>query len=481
MNTSHRSPAPPPAEPQFLPKKARQAGLAAFVGTTIEWFDFYVYATAAALVFGEVFFPESDRWVGILAAFATYAVGFFLRPLGGVIFGHIGDTFGRRPALVMTLVLMGGSTFLVGLLPTYAQIGTWAALLLVLLRALQGIAVGGEWGGAVLMSVEHAPKKWKTFYGGFPQLGNPAGAMLATGIFSLISLGGDDFLRDGGWRIPFLVSIVLVAVGFWVRWKVEESPVFEERVAEADASGGSGRTSKDGVPVLFAVRRNWIAMLLGLGALPVATGGYYLTTTFAQAYATGPEVGVPTHVILNAMTVASFVELLVTLPVAALGDAIGRRLTIGIGVVSSGLLIAPLFLIFESGSHVMIFVLVAVVRVAMSMTYAPTATFLSQLFVPQARYTSVSLTYGVGAAVYGGLAPVTASFLYGQTGTIWSVVILFVVFAALNVACVVGAPQLVDEDATPSPDAPDSSQPQGTTDHRDAADSETTEDTRDDA
>ncbi|MCI2265245.1 MFS transporter [Sediminivirga luteola] len=435
--------------------KARKAGLAAFVGTTIEWFDFYIYATAAALVFGHVFFPEADRLVGIAAAFGTYAVGFFFRPLGGILFGHIGDRFGRRPALVMTLVLMGGATFMVGLLPTYAQIGAWAAVLLVALRALQGIAVGGEWGGAVLMSVEHAPEKSKTFYGGFPQLGNPAGALLATGSFSLISLGGDDFLLDWGWRIPFIASIVLIAIGFWIRYRVEESPVFEDDAKTAAGTGaktvaGAGekaasKTSEE-VPVMFALRRNWLPILIGMGAIPVATGGYYLTTTFAQAYATGPEVGVPTTLILNAMTLASFLELLATLPMAALGDKIGRRRTINLGVISTGILIAPLFLSFSTGNAVLIFVLVCAVRLTMSATYAPTATFMSQLFVPRARYTSVSLSYGIGVAIYGGLAPVTATFLYDATGTIWAVVVLFLVFAALNVACVALAPQLRDDE-----------------------------------
>lgn len=187
--------------------KARKAGFAAFVGTTIEWYDFYVYATAAALVFGEIFFPsDTDRLTGIAAAFATYAVGFFARPLGGIVFGHVGDRIGRRTALVVTLTLMGAGTFLIGALPTYAQIGFWAPLLLVILRFVQGFAVGGEWGGAVLMAVEHAPEDKKTFYGGFAQLGNPAGALLATGFFSVLSTFSDDALRDWAWRLPFLCS-----------------------------------------------------------------------------------------------------------------------------------------------------------------------------------------------------------------------------------------------------------------------------------
>ncbi|MEN0024603.1 MAG: MFS transporter, partial [Microbacterium sp.] len=210
--------------------KARRAGIAAFVGTTIEWYDFYVYATAAALVFGPLFFPSGDRLAETAAAFATFAVAFLVRPLGGIIFGHIGDKLGRRVSLVITLLLMGVATVLVGCLPTYENIGILAPILLILLRAIQGLAVGGEWGGAVLMSVEHAPEKSKTFYGGFTQLGNPAGALLASGIFAIMSRGGEDFIIDGGWRIPFLLSIVLVGVGLWVRYRVEESPVFEKKI-----------------------------------------------------------------------------------------------------------------------------------------------------------------------------------------------------------------------------------------------------------
>ena len=239
--------------------RARRAGIAAFVGTTIEWYDFYVYATAAALVFGPLFFPSEDPLAETAAAFATFAVAFLVRPIGGILFGHIGDKLGRRVSLVITLMLMGVATVLVGLLPTYSDIGIAAPILLIALRALQGLAVGGEWGGAVLMSVEHAPEKSKTFYGGFTQLGNPAGALLASGIFAIMTRFGDDFIIDGGWRIPFLLSIVLVGVGLWVRYRVEESPVFEEKV--------QGR--KQSMPLAFALRSNWKPILLGIGILLV--------------------------------------------------------------------------------------------------------------------------------------------------------------------------------------------------------------------
>lgn len=416
--------------------RARRAGLAAFVGTFIEWYDFYIYATAAALVFGPLFFSESDRLTGIASAFATYAVGFVVRPLGGILFGHIGDRFGRRPSLVITLLVMGGSTVAVGLLPTYQSIGVLAPVLLVLLRTLQGLAVGGEWGGAVLIAVEHAPEKHKTFYGGFPQLGNPAGALAASGLFSLLSLSGDRFLLDGGWRIPFLASVVLIGVGFWVRFKVEESPVFSD--------GGSAPTRS--TPLRHALSTNWRPILIGIGLLPISTGGYYLVTTFATAYGTAPELGLSTTLVLNAMTMASFFELLTTLPLAWLGDRWGRKRVMYLGLIGSMVLIAPMFLSMSSGSTVLIFVMFALTRVLLNGTYAPVATILAQLFRPQARYTSIALSYGLAAAVWAGLSPIAATLLYGGTGTVWSVIALFVAMSVLALGCLAAAPQHRDAD-----------------------------------
>ena len=339
--------------------RARRAGIAAFVGTTIEWYDFYVYATAAALVFGPLFFPSGDPLAETAAAFATFAVAFLVRPLGGIIFGHIGDKLGRRVSLVITLLLMGISTVLVGCLPTYETIGIVAPILLILLRAMQGLAVGGEWGGAVLMSVEHAPEGKKTFYGGFTQLGNPAGALLASGMFAIMSRWGEDFIMNGGWRIPFLLSIVLIAVGFWVRYRVEESPVFEQKV--------EGR--KQSMPLAFALRVNWKPILLGIGVLPISTGGYYLATTFATAYATSEPISMSPQLILDAMTIASFIEFVVTLPVAWLGDKWGRKNVMYIGLVTSVLTFVPFMLVLPGKVEPVIFLLASLVRIAMSFTY----------------------------------------------------------------------------------------------------------------
>lgn len=250
---------PAPIAPERSHRRALKSGFAASVGTTIEWYDFYVYATAAAIVFPRVFFPEADPTLGTLASFGTYAVAFFVRPLGGIIFGHVGDRLGRKPALTITLLMMGVATVLVGCLPGYDSWGMTAAVLLIVLRIIQGLAVGGEWGGASLMAVESAPPKFKTFYGGFTQLGNPLGALLSSGAFWVLSMMGDDVLFSWGWRVPFLASIILIGVGIWVRLRIEETPVFKS----------TGATQS--LPILHTLRFNWYPVLLGFGMVAIAS------------------------------------------------------------------------------------------------------------------------------------------------------------------------------------------------------------------
>ncbi|MFC4560640.1 MFS transporter [Nocardiopsis mangrovi] len=430
--------------PQGSPHPAR-AAIAAFVGTTIEWFDFYVYATAAALVFGELFFPAgTDPLVGLMASFATFSVGFFARPLGGIVFGHFGDRLGRKSALVTTLLMMGVATFAVGLLPTYEQAGFLAPLLLVVLRFVQGIAVGGEWGGAVLMAVEHAPENRKTFYGSFAQLGNPAGALLASGSFSLITALPGDVLHTWGWRAPFLASIVLVLVGMAIRLKVEESPVFSAVQAEAGTAGAGRSAQPAEMPLREAVRTSWRTLLLGLGSLPVAVGGYYIVTTFLQAYAT-TEVGVSEQLILNALAVAAAVELIATVGVSWLGDRVGTKRVVIAGLLAVAVLAVPQFLAMSAGTA-MIFLSLAVMRVAMAATYGPIARILSQMFPPKVRYTSVSLAYQVAGAIFGGLSPIACTALLAATGSIYPVAILLIAMALVSVACLVKAPSYRDDE-----------------------------------
>jgi len=406
--------------------RALRAGLASVVGTTIEWYDFYVYATAAAIVFPQVFFPEVNHALGTLASFGTYAVAYFMRPLGGIIFGHIGDKLGRKRALTLTLFVMGVATVLVGCLPGYAAIGIAAPILLILLRIAQGLAVGGEWGGASLMSVESAPPKFKTFYGGFTQLGNPLGALLASGAFWILAGMGDDVLLTWGWRIPFLFSIVLIGVGIWVRYRVEETPVFEQKI-EGHAQS---------TPIVFALRNNWLPILLGFCIIAMSSGGYVIATTFVQNFATSPEVGLDAAVILGAMTVASFIEALVTLPLAMLGDKWGGKRVIILGSVLSFAAVIPLVLVIQNHQVALIYVFVSVIRITLSGAWAPLSTVMTQMFRPQARYTSMSLSYGIGAAVWGGLSPAIATALIAATGSFWSAIWFF---GGLALIAVIGA------------------------------------------
>lgn len=414
--------------------RALKAGLAAVVGTTIEWYDFYVYATAAAIVFPQVFFPEVDNTLGTLASFGTYAVAYFMRPLGGIIFGHIGDKLGRKRALTLTLFVMGVATVLVGCLPGYASIGIVAPVLLITLRIAQGLAVGGEWGGASLMSVESAPPRFKTFYGGFTQLGNPLGALLASGAFWILASMGDDVLLTWGWRIPFLFSIVLIGVGIWVRYRVEETPVFEQKI--------EGQTQS--TPIVFALRNNWLPILLGFCIIAMSSGGYVIATTFVQNFATSPEVGLDAGIILGAMTVASFIEALVTLPLAMLGDKWGGKRIIILGSVLSFLAVIPLVLVIQNHEILLIYVFVSVIRITLSGAWAPLSTVMTQMFRPQARYTSMSLSYGIGAAVWGGLSPAIATALIAATGTFWSAVWFFGGLALIAVVGTWFAPQHSD-------------------------------------
>lgn len=416
-------------------RRALKSGFAAAVGTTIEWYDFYVYAIAAAIVFPTVFFPDLDRGLGTLASFGTYAVAFFARPLGGILFGHIGDRFGRKPALTSTLLLMGVATVLVGCLPGYASIGIMGPILLIVLRIAQGLAVGGEWGGASLLSVESAPAKFKTFYGGFTQLGNPLGALMSSGAFWILAAMGDDVLMAWGWRLPFLFSIVLIGVGLWVRWRVEESPVFEAKVEGQNQS----------TPLLFAIRNNWAPMLAGFCIVAIASGGYVVATTFVQNYATSPEVGLAAAVILGAMTIASFVEALVTLPLALLGDKVGAKWIMYAGISLSFVAVIPLVLFIEDHNVAMIYLFVSVLRLALSGAWAPLSTLMAQMFRPQARYTSMSLSYGVGAAVWGGLSPAIATALLAWTGNFWSVIWFFGFLALIALLGTYFAPQHSDE------------------------------------
>jgi MFS family permease len=284
------------------------------------------------------------------------------------------------------------------------------------------------------MSVESAPPKFKNFYGGFTQLGNPLGALMASGAFWILSGMGDEVLLTWGWRVPFLFSIVLIGVGIWVRYRVEETPVFEEKI--------EGHTQS--TPILFALRNNWLAIILGFCIIAMSSGGYVIATVFVQNFATSPEVGLDASVILGAMTVASFIEALVTLPLALLGDKWGGKRVIMLGSLLSFIAVIPLVLVIQNHQVTLIYIFVSVIRITLSGAWAPLSTVMTQMFRPQARYTSMSLSYGIGAAVWGGLSPAIATGLIAITGTFWSAIWFFGALALIAIVGTWFAPQHSD-------------------------------------
>jgi MFS transporter, MHS family, shikimate and dehydroshikimate transport protein len=390
------------------PDVMRRVGIGSFIGSLVEWYDFFLYGLAAALVFGQQFFPPTSPLIGTLSAFATFAVGFAARPLGGVIFGHLGDRVGRKSSLVITLLLMGTATFLLGLLPTYAQVGLLAPVLLVLLRLLQGVAVGGEWGGAILMIVEHAPPHRRGFYGSWPQMASSAALLLATGLNALFStvLPQADF-QTWGWRLPFLFSIVLIAVGLFIRMRVPESPEFEQ----VKQAGTQARR-----PVLEAISKEHRSILLVIGMRMVENAAGYLISVFALAYVTG-NLQVASQIGLLANMVAAGVQFCITPLYGALSDRIGRRPIYLFGAVLHMVLAFPFFWLLDTRNPALI-VLAFVLgyAVANGALFATQPAFFSELFGTRVRYSGISIGYQFSAIFAGGLAPFIATALTAASG-----------------------------------------------------------------
>jgi MHS family shikimate/dehydroshikimate transporter-like MFS transporter len=388
----------------------KSVGLVAFaslIGTTIEWYDFFLYGTAAALVFNRLYFPTFDPLMGTLASFGTYTVGFIARPVGGAVIGHYGDKIGRKSMLVLTLVIMGVATFGIGLLPTYASIGPWAAVLLVALRLAQGFGVGGEWGGAVLMAVEHAPAGKRGFYGSWPQIGVPAGLLLSTAVFAQFARLPEEQFLAWGWRIPFLLSAVLVVVGLLIRVRIVESPAFA-RVKET--------RSESHRPILQVFREHKREVLLAIGARLAENGAFYVYTVFSLVYVT-QKVHLARQTVLNAILIASACELLAIPAYGALSDRVGRRPVYLFGAVMTGLFAYPLFAMFDTGST---FAVSAALLIALLVShapmYGPQAAFLSELFGTRVRYSGASLGAQLSSVIAGGLSPFVATALlpYGR-------------------------------------------------------------------
>ena len=405
---------------------------ASCVGTIIEWYDFLIYATAAALVFNKAFFPTFDPLAGTLAALGSYAVGFLARPLGGALFGHFGDRLGRKSMLVLTLFIMGLSTFLIGLLPTYASIGVLAPILLILLRVVQGIGLGGEWGGASLMVLEHAPADKRGFYTSFVQIGFPIGLVLATLVFALVSKLPDADFALWGWRIPFLISIVLLAIGTFVRSRVPETPVFEQLKAR-------GGLSKN--PVGDAVSKNTRMFLIAVGLKLSEVSWVYMLTVFVVGYAT-TKLGLPKQQMLDSVLYAALFEL-ITLPLFGwLCDRIGRRPLYILGAVFTILFAFPLFWMLESKSAALITTAIIVaMNFGHGMMFGPESAYFPELFGPGVRYSGASFGFQVSAAIGGGFAPIIATAMVGYLGGTTGVSLMMIVLALFTLAAALAAPE----------------------------------------
>jgi len=403
---------------------------ASCLGTIIEWYDFLIYATAAALVFNKAFFPTFDPLAGTLAALGSYAVGFLARPLGGALFGHFGDRLGRKSMLVLTLFIMGLSTFCIGLLPTYATIGVFAPILLILLRIVQGIGLGGEWGGASLMVLEHAPAGKRGFYTSFVQIGFPIGLVLASLVFALVSKLPDADFAAYGWRIPFLVSIVLLALGTFVRSRVPETPVFE---------GLKARDGLSGNPVLEAVGKNTTTFLIAVGLKLSEVSWVYMLTVFVVVYAT-TKLAIPKPVMLDAVMYAALLEL-ISLPLFGwLADQIGRRPLYILGAVFTILFAFPLFWMLESKSTALIFTAVMIaMNFGHGMMFGPESCYFPELFGSRVRYSGATFGFQVSAAIGGGFAPIIATAMDGYFGGTAGVSLMMIALALITLAAALAA------------------------------------------
>lgn len=398
-----------PGEGSGPKNHVNQVVLASFVGTTIEWYDFFLYGTAAALVFNRLFFPDASPLMGTLKAYATFSVGFVARPLGGAIFGHYGDRIGRKSMLVYSLILMGAATALLGLLPTHATIGVWAPVGLTVLRFVQGIGVGGEWAGAVLMAVEHSGGSRRGFHGSWPQMGVPAGSLLSTGVFALFSTGlGEEQFLAWGWRVPFLLSVILIAIGLFIRLRLLETPAFA-RVKE--------ERTEAAMPLIQLFREHPRDLLVGVGMRLAQNSLFYIFTVFVLSYGE-KTLGYSRTTMLAGVAIASAVGLATTPFWGHYSDRVGRRPVYLIGAALSMLYAWPFFLLLGAGSVPLVWLAIVLgLNGGHDMMYGPQAAYLAELFGTRVRYSGASFVYQLSSVFSGGLAPLIATWLLAGWGT----------------------------------------------------------------
>jgi metabolite-proton symporter len=419
------------------PSSVRRVVVASLVGTSLEWYDFFIYGTAAALVFNQLFFPTFEPLVGTLLAFTTFAVGFVARPLGGIVFGHYGDKVGRKNVLVATLLLMGIATFLIGLMPTYATIGVWAPILLVLLRFLQGLGLGGEWGGAVLMTLESGDRSKRGLNASWPQVGVPIGLLLANGMLSLMgAVTSDEAFLAWGWRVPFLLSGVLVLVGLWIRLTIAESPAFEQVEA---------KQVKARAPIVDVLRSYPRQVLLAIGARIGVDVAFYLFVLFITTYIV-TYLGLPQSYALNAVLIAATFQVVFIPLFGALSDRIGRRPVYLAGAIGAAAWTFVFFALLDTGSFALIVLAAVVALLLHAAMYGPQASFIAEMFPTQVRYSGASMGYQLAGVIGGALAPIIATALLNRYDTSLVVSLYAVVVLAITILCVVIARETAKAD-----------------------------------
>ncbi|MGN1289759.1 MAG: MFS transporter [Bradyrhizobium sp.] len=423
----------------------RRALIASTVGTTIEWYDFLLYSTVTGLVFGKLFFPKSDPLVGVLEAFAIYTVGFIARPIGAAIFGHYGDRIGRKATLIATLLLTGLATAAVGLVPTYDQIGIWGAVILTVIRFIQGVGVGGEWGGSVLLSMEWArTNQHRGFITSWPQLGGPAGLLLANiAVLVFSRLSGDQFLV-WGWRIPFLLSLVMIAIGLYIRLGIMETPAFRRIVAE-------NRVAR--VPVIEVIKRQPRSIILSALARMVEQAPAYIYLAFVFAYGT-QVIHQDRDFLLVCLICAGTIELF-TIPLAGhLSDRVGRKRLYTIGAVLTGLFGFAYFAMLNTGAPWLIFIAIVLSFVPHALTYGPQAALIAECFTPRLRYSGCSIGYQLSSVISGGPAPLIATALLAATGSGYAIALYILFCAVVSIVATAMMPDYTNKDISEEHDRP---------------------------